>query len=73
MFTVEMEFDETVVTVIDDSGQMEDIKIHLSDDVVYFRQYNQVTERDELIQITPDMWQEMLLALEKPSGSYVTR
>ena len=40
MYTVEMEFDETIVTVVDDTGQLEDTKCHLADDVVYFRQYN---------------------------------
>jgi hypothetical protein len=73
MFTVEMEFDETVVTVVDDTGQVEDIKVHLAEDVVYFRQYNTVTKRDELIQITPEMWQEMTAAFDCPEGSFVLR
>jgi hypothetical protein len=73
MFTVEMEFDETIVTVMDDHGNVEDIKVHLSDDVVYFRQYNTVTERDELIQITPEMWREMVKAFDCPEGSFVLR
>ena len=70
MYTVEMEFDETIVTVVDDTGQLEDIKCYLADDVVYFRQYNEVTERDELIQITPRMWRELVLAFESPEGAF---
>ena len=70
MYTVEMEFDETVVTVIDDTGQLEDIKCHLMDDVVYFRQYNELTRRDELIQITPRMWEELVLAFDSPAGAF---
>jgi len=70
MYTVEMEFDETIVTVVDDTGQLEDIKCHLTDDVVYFRQYNEVTGRDELIQITPRMWRELVLAFESPEGAF---
>lgn len=73
MFTVEMEFDETVVTVVDDTGKVDDIKIHLAEDVVYFRQYNSVTERDELIQITPEMWREMTAAFDSPEGAFVLR
>lgn len=71
MFTVEMEFDETVVTVVDDTGQLEDVKCHLMDDVVYFRQYNEVSNRDELIQITPLMWKELVLAFESPEGAFI--
>jgi hypothetical protein len=70
MFTVEMEFDETVVTVLDDDGHLEDVKCHLMDDVVYFRQFNPVQDRDELIQITPHMWEELVAAFQSSEGAF---
>lgn len=70
MFTVEMEFDETIVTVVDDTGQLPDIKVHLMDDVVYLYQYNEVNDREQLLQITPHMWDEICASMDSPTGAY---
>ena len=72
MFSVEMDFDEIVITVVDDSGRNEDLKVNLYDDVIYIRQYNEVTDRDEMIQITPEMWDELVAAIHSPEGVFRT-
>jgi hypothetical protein len=71
MFTVEFEFDEIEITVLDDTGHKEDVKVHLFDDIVYIRQVldgNKV----EAIEMSPDMWDELVAAINSPEGAYRT-
>jgi hypothetical protein len=71
MYTVEHDFDETIIHVLDDSGiDDEDLEVILSDEFVCLRQYN--TEMDEVsvIIISTDMWVELLCALNSPEGAY---
>jgi hypothetical protein len=72
MFSVEMDHDEIEITVLDDYGYNEDLKVTLYEDVVYIRQYNEVTDREELIQISPDMWEELMAAINSPEGVFRT-
>jgi hypothetical protein len=72
MFSVEMDHDEIEITVMDDHGHNEDLKVNLFDDVIYIRQYNEATDRDELIQISPDMWDELVAAIHSPEGVFRT-
>lgn len=72
MFSVEMDHDEIEITVMDDYGHNEDLKVNLFDDVIYIRQYNEVTDRDELIQISPEMWDELVAAIHSPEGVFRT-
>ena len=72
MFSVEMDHDEIEITVLDDYGYNEDLKVTLYEDVVYIRQYNEVTDREELIQISPDMWDELVTAINSPEGFFKT-
>ena len=65
-----MNFDETVVTVMDESGAVEDVKIYLGDDAVYITQYSENTDRDEMIQMPIEMWREFFTSLNSPSGTY---
>lgn len=72
MFTVETDFDDTTITVIDDSGQEEDLAVILFDDVVYLRQYIEGSDKAQVISITPDMYRELMEAWNKPDGMYRT-
>lgn len=65
-----MNFDETVVTVIDESGAVEDVKIYLGDDAVYITQYSESTDRDEIVQMPIEMWREFFASLNSPSGTF---
>ena len=40
MFTVEFEEDETCITVLDNTGELEDVVALLYDDYCHFRQWN---------------------------------
>jgi hypothetical protein len=73
MFSVEHEFDNTTVTILDDSGEQEDVAVILFDDVVYIRQYVEDTDLASIITMTPKMFAEMIEAYNRGEGSYVAR
>lgn len=73
MFSVEHEFDSTTVTVLDDSGEEEDVAVILFDDVVYIRQYLADTDAAAIVSMTPKMFTELMTAWNKAEGSYILR
>lgn len=73
MFSVEHCFDNTTVTVLDDSGEQEDVAAILFDDLVYIRQYVEDTDLASIITMTPKMFEEMIAAWNESEGSYITR
>lgn len=73
MFSVEHEFDSTSITVLDDSGEQEDVAVILFDDVVYIRQYIEDTDMASVITMSPKMFAEMIEAYNRGEGSFVTR
>ncbi len=78
MFTIEHDFDATVITLVDE-GEMtapllEDITIEAYEDCVVLRQVDPLT--DEPVSITLSMAQlaDLAAALDLPEGSYrITR
>ena len=72
MFTVEMDHDEIEITVLNDKNGFEDVKVFSYDDIVYIRQFNEQYNKWDLIQMTPEMYVELMTAYHKPSGAYLT-
>ena len=72
MFTVEMDFDEIEITVLDDDGKQEDVKVFSYDDLVYIRQWVEKTNTYQVISLSPDMYVELMEAYQKPQGAYQT-
>jgi len=72
MFTVEMDFDEIEITVLDDGGRFEDVKVFSYDDVIYIRQFSEKKNKWDLIQMTPEMYAELMTAWQSPEGSFIT-
>jgi len=72
MFTVEMDHDEIEITVLDDKDRFEDVKVFSYEDIVYIRQFNEQYNKWDLIQMTPEMYVELMTAYHKPSGAYLT-
>lgn len=70
MFSVEHEFDNTTVTILDDSGEQEDVAVILFDDIVYIRQFVEDTDLASVVTMTPKMFQEMVVAWNLAEGSY---
>lgn len=70
MWTNEIDYDETITTVMDDRGQYEDVHLFIDDTGVYIRQFNEKLDKYELISMTAKMFHEMITALEYPEGMY---
>jgi hypothetical protein len=73
MFSVEHEFDNTTITVLDDSGEQEDVAVILFDDVIYIRQYVEDTDLASIVTLSPKMFAEMIEAWNCAEGSFITR
>lgn len=73
MFSVEHDFDNTTVTVLDDGGEQEDVAVILFDDIVYIRQYVEDTDLASVVTMTPKMFAEMIEAYNRGEGSFITR
>jgi hypothetical protein len=73
MFSVEHEFDSSSITILDDSGEQEDVAVILFDDVVYIRQYIEDTDMASVITMTPKMFAELIEAYNCSDGSFVVR
>lgn len=68
-FTIEHVFAESVVTVLDDTGQLEDIEWILDEKGVFVRQWNQEYERYEVVEMSNQQLREALTALGLPEGT----
>ena len=71
MFTVEFDHDEIELTIMDDTGQNEDLKIHVFDDIVYIRQFEPTWNQNHSLAISPDMWEQLIMAINSPEGAYL--
>lgn len=49
MFTVEHEYDATVVRSLDESGTFEDVELILDGEIVYLRQWDMDLEKYEMV------------------------
>jgi len=69
MFTVEFEADSSVVTVLDESGQMEDIEVIISDDdVVFMRQWDDDLGKYEMLVMTYRQLLDITASLQTTEG-----
>ncbi|MEM6322761.1 MAG: hypothetical protein AAF748_03710 [Pseudomonadota bacterium] len=75
MFTIEHEFDATVVTLVDEGpGHLqEDLVINAFDDVVTLEQFNETTDRVQRISVSLAQLRDLQAALNLPEGSYRLR
>jgi len=70
MFTVEMEEDETCITILDNTGQLEDVSALLYDNFCHIRQWNERKECFDVVSFTPEMYLKLMKAWEAPIGAY---
>jgi len=75
MFTIEHDFDATVITLVDEGGRplQEDVAVHVFEDCVTVEQYD--PRRDEVVRITfsPSMLDDLAAAMNLPEGIYRLR
>lgn len=72
MFTIEHEFDSTVVTLIDEEGPHlgEDVIINAFEDCVTLEQHEPTTDRVMRVTLTMGQLRDLAAALDLPEGVY---
>ena len=75
MFTIEHDFDATIITLIDE-GELplqEDITIHSFAECVTIEQLDPRTDRVQKITLSPEQLRDLAAALDLPEGVYAIR
>ncbi len=72
MFSIEHEFDATVVTLVDDGTAplQEDVTINAFAECITLEQYNARLDRVETITLSMDQIKDLAAALNLPEGVY---
>ncbi len=72
MFTIEHEFDATVVTLIDDGEQplQDDVTITAFASVITVEQFDPRTDKTNTVRISMAQLRDLQAALDLPEGSY---
>ena len=75
MFTIEHEFDATVVTLVDESGPHleEDVTINVFEDCVTIEQFDPRADKVEKITLSLSQVRDLTAALDLPEGVYRLR
>lgn len=72
MFTVEFDYEDIEITIIDNYALYEDIKINAFEEVVFIRQWSEELNRHNCIVISPKMWEELIMSISKSEGVFHT-
>jgi hypothetical protein len=74
MFTIEHEFDASIITLVDEGAPenalQEDITIEAFEDCVVLRQLDDLTDKEMTITLSIRQLQDLTAALNLPEGSY---
>ncbi len=72
MFTIEHEFDSTLITLVDEGGPhlVEDVSINTFEDCVTIEQHDPVTDRLQRVTLSIRQTRDLAAALDLPEGSY---
>jgi hypothetical protein len=72
MFSVEFDYDEITITIMDDTGGYDDLIINSFDDIIYMRQFEGDSKVPHSIALSPQMWEELITAVNSPEGFFKT-
>ena len=69
LFTVEFEADASVITSLDETGQVEDVEVIISDDdVVFMRQWQEELGKYEMLVMTYQQLLDITASLQTTEG-----
>lgn len=69
MFTVEFEPDASVITSLDETGEMEDVEVIISDDdVVFMRQWQEELGKYEMLVLSYQQLLDITASLQTTEG-----
>jgi hypothetical protein len=72
MFTIEHEFDASVITLVDEGNNplCEDVTIHAFSNQITFQQWDPATDSVRTITLSPNQLRDLAAALNLPEGIY---
>ena len=71
MYTVELEYDHAFIRTLDEKDRFEDVSVIISDDGrVYMIQYNEKTEKNDVIVMSLQQLVDLYSAMESPEGAF---
>lgn len=72
MFTIEHEFDSTVITLVDDGEAplQEDVVVNAFAECISVEQFDPRTDRMQRITLSPEQVRDLAAALNLPEGIY---
>lgn len=74
MFTVEFEHDASIVRVLDETDELDDIEMILDDDgFVFMRQWDDSLEKYEMIVMTHQQLLDIVMSLQQTEGIFIAR
>ena len=73
MFTIETEFDYTVITTLDEEDSFEDVEVVLDAEVVYIAQALPDSSTRHIIELTYQQFMDIVAALDLPDGAYYAK
>jgi hypothetical protein len=73
MFTVEMDYDETSIIILDPTSVHEDLQVWIYDDIVYIRQWDENIDEYNTMRVSPEMMAALGTSLSVPPGAYMLK
>lgn len=73
MFTVEMDYDETSIIILDPTSVHEDLQVWIYDEIVYLRQWDEDMDEYNTMCISPEMMLALQKSLSLPHGAYMLK
>ncbi|MGB3245540.1 MAG: hypothetical protein WBB25_13480 [Sulfitobacter sp.] len=72
MFTIEHEFDATMITLVDEGASplREDVTVSAFDDEITIEQWDPRTDRVSKVTLSPEQLKDLTAALNLPEGIY---
>jgi len=72
MLTVEIDFDCTVITTLDETASYEDVEVVLDDTTVFIAQYVEDTNSRQVLELSYQQLIDIMMAIDLPEGAYYT-
>mgnify|MGYP003673219760 CR=1 FL=1 len=72
MITVEMEYDCTIITTLDETDSYEDVQLCLDETTVFITQYVEDTGSSQVLELSYQQLTDIMMALDLPEGAYYT-
>jgi hypothetical protein len=71
MYTVELEYDHAFIRTLDEKDRFEDVSVIITDDArVYMIQYNEKTNKNDVINMSLQQLIDLYSAMDSPEGAF---